>query len=616
MGKDKGFLDDLFSGFGKAGSSSGGGGSNWLDFSDLTKATSNLDGKKLATSVVNTMREAKARRTYKDLVDFYGPDVAEAAAAAVRAGRDPAGIIERAERQLEERVAREEMLRNPPPVHGSARWATQDELAKRLKGRDEFFNPRSILLGAVDDPRTGDAAFIHWDGEGHLVTLAPSRAGKSETTIVPNLLRYRGSVIVHDPKGELYELTSKERATFGPVYRINPYNVGTHPEKHLFPQHGFNPLAGLTGFGDARELAGRLFPPDPRSPAFFIEDAMTFIPPLIWFAKSCLDPAQANLHHVCKLMAAGPIYLRDQVLPLMERSGIPEVVSGARAIRGKYAGNDRGEQIPTGLQTFFSTCNTKLMFWLDGALGDCVRRNDVDFAALKRGSGVQNQTVTVYVTLPFRMMKTSAPFLKMAFTSALTAMEEGPPPPIPVLFLIDEFLALGPFPEFESALREVGGYGVRLWFFLQEIGKLQEHYPGTSWQAFFNTSVKQFFGINEPFTAELISRLLSSRTVALRSTNESANVSAQMGRDNGSAGVNVSSGESISLHGRPLMTPDEVTELLSAWNDDSTRASIVQMTSPPRPVQAMLASYKKSGTCMKLVGPWMGPVGSKGGYPA
>ena len=32
--------------------------------------------------------------------------------------------------------------------------------------------------------------FIHWDGDGHLMTVAPTRTGKARTTIIPNLLRY------------------------------------------------------------------------------------------------------------------------------------------------------------------------------------------------------------------------------------------------------------------------------------------------------------------------------------------------------------------------------------------------------------------------------------------
>ena len=581
---------------------------NPFDFSDLTKITGKLDSAKLAKGGFELGRRWKANSTYNDLVQRYGPEVAEAAANAVRQGGKTDSIIARAEQQLAERAARAEMIRNPPPVHGSARWIKPAELGPVLQPREAVHNPRSLILGAVPDETGRLAGFVHWDEEGHLLTLAPSGAGKAWTTIIPNLLRYQGAVIVHDPKGELYEETSDWRATLGPVYRINPYNVGTHSNKARFPQHGFNPVLAVQTYADARELAGRLFPPDPRAPSFFIEDAVAFMAPLIWYVRTCLPVAFCNLYTVCRFMAGGADKLRAEVLPQLVRTGRPELVDAADALQTKYTG--KGSE----LASFFSTVNSKLAFWRDPELANCTARNDVDFGALKRGSGVPGQTVTIYVTLPFKLMATSAPFLKMLFVSALTAMEEGQRPDIPVLFMMDEFLQLGPFPEFAAALRTHRGYGVRLWFFLQELGELQRIYPDNGWQAFFNTSAKQFFGINDYNTAELVSRFLSTETRVLRNTTESANVSAQFGRETGSASVNFSTGESISLHGRPLLMPNEVTERLAAWRPDGTRRGIVQLSSLAQlPIDVQLGTYKQSELLMKRAKPL---IVERGGYPS
>lgn len=596
----------------------GGKSPNPFDFSDLDKITRGVDGAKLGRAILNFGRTWKANRTYNDLVESYGPQVAEAAAEAARQGRRIDGILAQAEQQMEARRQRERILADPPPVHGSARWLKPSEMGTALRPREEVHNPRSLMLGSVADAAGNVLGGLHWDDEGHLLTLAPSRAGKSWTTIIPNLLRYRGAVIVHDPKGELYEHTSAWRATLGPVYRVNPYNAGTHPEKDRFPQHGFNPVASIRSYGDAQALARQMFPQDPRAPAFFIEDAVAFIAPLLWYIRQYLPPAAANLYSVSRFMA-DPIQLRDKLLPDLMATGLPELRDAATSLSVKFGRSGKGQaadiaELPTGLQTFFATLTTKLEFWRNPELAACISRDDVDFRALKQGSGIEGQTVTVYVTLPFRLLETSAPFLKMTFGHALNAMDEGPRPPIPVLFLMDEFLALGPAPEFARAMREIGGYGVRLWFFLQEIGALQEHYPGTSWQAFFNTSAKQFFGINDGFTSELISRQLSTGTVAMRNTNESGNVSASLGRDSGSAGLNYSAGESVSLHSRPLLMPNEVTEKLAAWLPNGTRRGIVQLgTLHQQPVEVLLATYKQSELLNSRVGPF---TTDRGGYPS
>jgi type IV secretion system protein VirD4 len=94
---------------------------------------------------------------------------------------------------------------------------------------------------------------VHWDGDGHLLTLAPTRSGKSVTTIIPNLLRHRGSAVVLDPKGELYEATSAWRAAnVGPVNRIASFDDGSDPKTSNFPKHGFNPLARIRSQHHAR----------------------------------------------------------------------------------------------------------------------------------------------------------------------------------------------------------------------------------------------------------------------------------------------------------------------------------------------------------------------------
>ena len=147
-------------------------------------------------------RHLKARLARRDIEATYGPEVADAVEAAIRSGRDPTPILERAKRDLEARHERERQLANPPPIHGSARWPTSTDLQRYLRPKDAFDDPRSILLGTFNDEgHTKPAGFVHWDGDGHLLTIAPTRSGKGLTTIIPNLLRYQGSCVVLDPKG-------------------------------------------------------------------------------------------------------------------------------------------------------------------------------------------------------------------------------------------------------------------------------------------------------------------------------------------------------------------------------------------------------------------------------
>jgi type IV secretion system protein VirD4 len=540
-------------------------------------------------------RRLAAAGVRKRIEEQYDADTAEAVAAAIAAGRNPKPILERAERRKTEGAERDKLLTSPPPLHGSAAWATAQDLARFLKGREGFDTPSSILLGTfLEDGAHNPAGFVHWDGDGHLLTLAPTRSGKSVTTIIPNLLRYRGSAIVLDPKGELYEATSAWRAAnVGPVYRIAPFDDGTDPKTRDFPKHGFNPLARIRSQHHARGLAQLMFPRDPNGQEFFNDDAVSFLTGLILYVLDSAPEHRRNLGTVREATAASLDRFKHLVT-LMAASRLPGVRESANNVLGKSG--DRG------LPNLRDTLHSKLSLWSDPALLEATDRNDVDFAGLK------DRPATVYLTVPLNLLEPYAPFVKVVLKAALDAMLDNPvKPKIPVLFVLDEFLSLGPFADFRNAIRTHASAGVRLWFFLQDMGTLEEHYPGTAWHAFLNTSVKQFFGIDDPFTAELVGRYLGNQTVAYRSTQAGGNVSAQMGTwlEDGSAGVSLSTGESIQFLGRPLMTPDELMALLSDWRSNGTRTGIVHIRGP-RAFKVRLVPFDQSTTCLARIGAYRG----------
>lgn len=540
-------------------------------------------------------RHVKADRVRRQIEEEYGAETAEAVAAAIASGRNYDAILERAKKRKAETEERDRLLQKPPPLHGSAAWADATDLQRFLKGRDAFDNPSSILLGTfLEEGARDPAGFVHWDGDGHLLTLAPTRSGKSVTTIIPNLLRYRGSAVVLDPKGELYEETSAWRAkNVGPVYRIAPFDDGTNPATRRFPRHGFNPLARIRSQHQARGLAQLMFPRDPNGQEFFNDDVVGFLTGVILYILDSAPERRRNLGTVREATAA-PLEQFKKIVRHMAESRL-------QAVR-EAADNAVGKSGDRGLPNLRDTLHSKLSLWSDPALIAATDRNDVDFASLK------DRPATVYITVPFNLLEPYAPFVKVLLKHALDAMLDNPAKPeIPVLFVLDEFLSLGPFADFRNAIRTHASAGVRLWFFLQDMGTLEEHYPGKAWQAFLNTSVKQFFGIDDPFTAELVGRYLGNQTVAYRSVQTSGNVSAQMGSwfEDGSAGVSLSSGESIQFLGRPLLTPDEVMALLSDWHANGTRTGIMHIRGP-RAFKARLVPFTDSDVCKSRRGAYVG----------
>ena len=66
-----------------------------------------------------------------------------------------------------------------------------------------------------------------YGGTGHLVTFAPTGAGKGVGPVISNVLNFPGTLIVFDPKGEIHDITARHRGTLGPVHQLDLRDGGT-----------------------------------------------------------------------------------------------------------------------------------------------------------------------------------------------------------------------------------------------------------------------------------------------------------------------------------------------------------------------------------------------------
>ena len=111
------------------------------------------------------------------------------------------------------------------------------------------------------------------------------------------------------------------------------------------------------------------------------------------------------------------------------------------------------------------------------------------------------------------------------------------------------------------------GYGVQLWLFVQDLSQLKAVYP--RWQSFLANTAQQFFGTADFDTARYLSDALGQETI--RYVTQTASTS--------SGGIfkpnTTSSGTGEHLHGRSLLTPDEVMRL------GSTKPIVLVSGEPP-----------------------------------
>jgi type IV secretion system protein VirD4 len=101
-------------------------------------------------------------------------------------------------------------------TYGSAKWATPDEIRKAA-----LLGPDGVLLGKLGHD------YLRHDGPEHVLCFAPTRSGKGVGLVVPALLTWPGSCIVHDIKGENWGLTAGFRSSFGRVLLFDPTNAAS-----------------------------------------------------------------------------------------------------------------------------------------------------------------------------------------------------------------------------------------------------------------------------------------------------------------------------------------------------------------------------------------------------
>ena len=98
-------------------------------------------------------------------------------------------------------------------TYGSARWADAREVR-----RAGLLGPDGVVLGRFD------GRYLRHNGPEHVLCFAPTRSGKGVGLVIPTLLTWPHSTIVHDIKGENFKLTSGWRARVGPVLLFDPTN--------------------------------------------------------------------------------------------------------------------------------------------------------------------------------------------------------------------------------------------------------------------------------------------------------------------------------------------------------------------------------------------------------
>ncbi len=438
-------------------------------------------------------------------------------------------------------------------TYGSARWAESEEVgAAGLLGTD------GVVLGRYDRD------YLRHDGPEHVLCFAPTRSGKGVGLVVPSLLTWPGSAIVHDIKGENWQLTAGFRARHGRVLLFDPTNGKSA---------AYNPLLevrrGEWEVRDVQNIADILVDPEGS-----LEKRNH------WEKTSHALLVGAILHVLYaekdKTLAGVAAFLSDPKRPiettldammktahLGEAGPHPVIASAARELLNK-SDNERSGVL--------STAMSFLGLYRDPVIAEVTRRCDWRIADIVGGKA----PATLYLVVPPSDINRTKPLIRLLLNQIgrrLTEDLQAKAGRHRLLLMLDEFPALGRLDFFESALAFMAGYGLKAFLIAQSLNQIEKAY-GPNNSILDNCHVRVSFATNDERTAKRVSDALGTATEMKAMKNYAGHrLSPWLGH------LMVSRSETA----RPLLTPGEVMQL-------PPTDEIVMIAGTP-PIRAKKARY-------------------------
>lgn len=422
-----------------------------------------------------------------------------------------------------------------PTTYGSSRWSTPEEIAAIGLAANH-----GVMLGRMEDGK----AYIRHDGPEHILAFAPTRSGKGVGLVVPTLLSWTGSALIHDIKGENWALTSGWRSTFSHCMYLNPTSMQSAC---------FNPLLevrkGDKEVRDVQNIADILVDPDGGNDK---RDhwAKTGHALLVGTILHVLYAEEdKTLSGVAQFLSHPDRTIHDTLKLMMETSHLgdrvhPVIASSARELMNKSENE---------LSGVLSTAMSFLGLYRDPVVARTTSRSDFRIADLMQGA----YPLSLYLVVPPSDLSRTRPLIRLILNQVGRMLTESMEFGLEknyhhrLLMMIDEFPSLGRLDFFETSLAYIAGYGIKAFLIAQSLNQLDKHYTASN-AILDNCHIRVCYASNDDRTAKRISNLLGEATVIKQQESFSGNRSAFRLNHKSIADQEV---------GRPLLTSGEISTL-------------------------------------------------------
>ncbi len=296
-------------------------------------------------------------------------------------------------------------------THGSAQFGTAALGARHLVPQAPA---DAFVLGTLREcSRRGDARFRQ---DGHILTCAPTGAGKGLGGVIPNLLAYPGSALVLDFKGENHAVTARARRALGQrVILVDPFGITGAPAQALNWLDTLDP-DDPDVVSRAASLADMLVASEGAdSDSHWNDTARELLRGLLVYVAG-LPEERRSMAELRRLVTAARDDLADTLAamiadPQRQRIGLPARAATAHLNRPE---KERGSVLSTVVRH---------TAWLDDPrLCAALARSDFHLSDLKR------TPMTVYLALPPDRLRACLGFVRGFIGLALDAITAVPGP--------------------------------------------------------------------------------------------------------------------------------------------------------------------------------------------
>lgn len=387
---------------------------------------------------------------------------------------------------------------------GSARWAAEKELRNYFTAKGP-----GVILGknTENEPYILPVENEKFDYQRNqnIVVFGATGSGKTVSFVKPNVLQADASLVITDPKREIYD-------ELGPYLKAQGYNVYCFNLLDMRNSHRWNPLVKKDGtcelsVQDAVLMASSIIkntkdPAEKTSDPFWEKSEQALLTSLIVYAANHFQTSEEkNFANILRFATGRTSSALDY-----DFGRLPPTDPSKAAFQ-VY------QQAPEKVRgSIIISLGTRLQLFQDDALAELTSASEFDFTEL----GEEKTAIFVILSdYDETYNSISALFFTQAFQELykLASRHNGTLPQF-TRFTMDEFCNIGFIPGYTVKLSTMRSRGISSQMIIQSLGQLENRYPfGFHNEIIGNCDLRLMMGANDFESAKYFTELIGRSTV-------------------------------------------------------------------------------------------------------